>query len=212
MTAPGFLAVFSDVDAGHEIDYVHWLTREHVKERVSTPGFVGGRVFRALDDRLRRYLILYDLQSAEVLASDAYLKKLERPSAWSQRTMPRLRRFIRGGGTISASAGDGQGAFLAVVEVDDAHRRPARAEVEALAANDRIAAVRVLVVDTDRTSIRTHEKSLRSGDASFAALVLVEATGRDAARHALEGPPGAPSSLEGLAVTFYAQVFSRAAE
>ena len=48
MTAgAGFLAIWSDVEAQEETNYLHWLTREHTAERVSVPGFLGVRVFRA---------------------------------------------------------------------------------------------------------------------------------------------------------------------
>ena len=45
----GFLAIWSDIDAEHETDYLHWLTREHTAERVGVPGFLAVRVFRARD-------------------------------------------------------------------------------------------------------------------------------------------------------------------
>ena len=40
MTAgAGFLAIWSDVEAQEETNYLHWLTREHTAERVSVRVF-----------------------------------------------------------------------------------------------------------------------------------------------------------------------------
>jgi len=41
----GFLAIWSDVEPAGETDYLHWLTREHVQERLSVPGFRAVRIF-----------------------------------------------------------------------------------------------------------------------------------------------------------------------
>ena len=194
MSDPGFLAIFSDVTPDVETDYLHWLTREHTHERVATDGFLGARVFRAIDVDARRYLILYDLASHDALAGEDYLRKLERPTAWSQRIMPLLGRFKRGGGTVAASAGAGQGAVLAVVEYADANAAPNAGALAALVALDRVVAARVLVTDAAKTGIRTREKSMRAGDATFAALLVVEATDREAVDAAV-APLGARASL-----------------
>ena len=180
MSDRGFLAIFSDVAPDVETDYLHWLTREHTQERVSTDGFAAVRVFRALDVEARRYLVLYDLDSAGALSGDDYLRKLERPTAWTQRIMPRLGRFIRGGGTVAASAGAGQGAVLAIVEYEDADAAPDADALRGIVGHDRIVAAHLLLTDAAKTSIRTKEKSMRAGDASFGALLVVESTDREA--------------------------------
>jgi hypothetical protein len=36
----GFLAIWSDVKAEQETDYLHWLTREHTSERLDVDGFL----------------------------------------------------------------------------------------------------------------------------------------------------------------------------
>ena len=194
MSDRGFLAIFSDVAPDVETDYLHWLTREHTHERVATAGFVGARVFRALDVDARRYLILYDLASPGVLGGDDYLRKLDAPSAWSRRIMPQLQRFIRGGGRVAASAGAGQGAVLAVVDYAEAGDAPDAEGLRTLVAIDRVVAAHVLATDEAKTSIRTREKAMRTGDATFAALLVIEATDREAAR-AAAASVGRPAAL-----------------
>ena len=98
------LAIWSDVEPGQETDYLHWLTREHVLERVSVDGFLSGRVFRAEAGGKRRFFITYELQDTGVLAGPSYLARLNAPTPWSQRTMPILQNFARGGGPVVARA------------------------------------------------------------------------------------------------------------
>jgi len=184
MRGAGFLAIWSDVEAHDLTDYRHWLTREHTTERVTTKGFRGVRVFRAARDDINRFFILYELEAPEVLDGEAYLARLNAPTPWSQRIMPLLKNFARGGGTVVASAGIGQGGYIAALPFEAAEFDPA-ALVRELAQIDRVAAIRVLQTDTAQTSIQTREKSMRSADSSFGGLVLIEALDEPAARNAV---------------------------
>ena len=112
MRGSGFLAIWSDVAAQDLTDYRHWLTREHTTERVTTRGFLASRVFRATRDDINRIFILYELEAPEVLDGEAYLARLNAPTPWSQRIMPKLGNFMRGGGTMVARAGRGEGATI----------------------------------------------------------------------------------------------------
>jgi hypothetical protein len=97
----GFLAIWSDVEAHDLTDYRHWLTREHTTERVTTRGFLASRFFRAVRDDINHFFILYELEAREVLDGEAYLARLNVPTSWSQRIMPKLRNFMRGGGIMA---------------------------------------------------------------------------------------------------------------
>ena len=116
MQGAGFLAIWSDVRLEEETDYLHWLTREHTSERLGVDGFLRVRVYRSLEAGVRRYFIHYELRSPDVLGSEAYLARLNAPTPWSQRIMPILGNFVRGGGRVLARAGTGEGAFLAALE------------------------------------------------------------------------------------------------
>jgi hypothetical protein len=185
MDEPGLLVIWSDIAASEETDYLHWLTREHTSERVSTEGFSVVRVFRALGIEARRYLIVYTLESPAALAGPDYVAKLDRPTPWTQRIMPRLKNFIRGGGRIAAESGIGGGGIVAPVILWETVPKDGATIVEALAREDRIAAVRLLETDKGRTTIQTREKSMRSGDRTFAGVLLVEGLDEEAVRHAV---------------------------
>lgn len=203
------LAIWSDIPAEQETDYLHWLTREHTQERVSTEGFVAVRVFRADQTGLCRYFICYDLETAGVVGSAPYLAKLNNPTPWSQRIMPLLGNFRRGGGAVKAVGGSGEGGIVVPLIL---RRAPsdAAAMVGAIAGHDGIAAVRYLEVDGGQTDVQTREKSMRTGDQSFAGLLLVEGLRDDAVRSAIGQARSLLTSCsdESSSALLYRNVFS----
>lgn len=185
MQGSGYLAIWSDLAPEHETDWAHWITREHAAERVGIDGFLACRIFRALGVAVNRYFILYELDDENVVGSAGYLARLNAPTPWSQRIMPKLGNFARGGGRIGASAGTGQGGIVAPLRLEAAPSFDAAAVVAELARLDRIIAARVLLTDLAKTSIKTNEKGMRSNDGSFAALLLIEGLDEVAVRNAL---------------------------
>jgi hypothetical protein len=174
MRGRGFLAIWSDIEAQDLTDYRHWLTREHTTERVTTKGFLSSRVFRAARDDINRFFILYELVASEVLDGEAYLTRLNAPTPWSQRIMPRLGNFMRGGGVMVARAGRGEGATILALRIERLPDNPERF-AEALVACDGVAAVQIGATDQARTSVQTAEKGMRSNEGFFAGLLLIEA-------------------------------------
>jgi hypothetical protein len=185
MRGSGFLAIWSDLAAEDELDWSHWITREHAAERLGVDGFLTCRIFRAIGTLANRYFILYELESPEVIGSAGYVARLNAPTAWSQRIMPRLKNFVRGGGRVVASAGAGRGGVLAAIPLDAAPGIPEQI-VTRLTAMDRIVAAHLLVTDDAQTSIQTREKGMRNDDRSFTALLLVEGLNESSIRNAIE--------------------------
>jgi hypothetical protein len=200
MEGSGFLAIWSDLSQEDETDWVHWMTREHAIERVSIRGFLACRIFRALGTAVSRYFILYELERHDIVGSAEYLARLNAPTPWSRRMMPRLRNFVRGGGRVVASAGVGQGGLLAALPLDAPPEWKAERLCRELAAIDRIAAARVLVTDPAQTSIRTSEKSMRTNDHSFAGLLLIEGFDEMPVREALWRLPSLVSQLNASSI------------
>ena len=120
MQGAGYLAIWSDLAPQDHTDWAHWITREHAAERVGVDGFLACRIFRALGVGVNRYFILYELEDERVVGGPDYLARLNAPTPWSQRVMPRLGNFARGGGRIAASAGTGQGGIVAPLRLDAA--------------------------------------------------------------------------------------------
>src|SRR4051794_18083973 len=174
MRGLGFLAIWSDVEQKALTDYRHWLTREHTTERVTTKGFLAVRVFRAERSDIERFFILYELETPEVLDGPAYLARLNAPTPWSQRIMPQLGNFIRGGGVISARSGRGEGATVVALRIERLPEAPKRLAAD-IAALDGVAAVQIGVTDRARTSVATVEKGMRQQEGFFAGLLIIEA-------------------------------------
>jgi hypothetical protein len=185
MQGAGYLAIWSDLTPQDHTDWAHWITREHAAERVGIDGFLACRIFRALGMAVNRYFILYELEDERTVGGPDYLARLNAPTPWSQRIMPRLGNFARGGGRIAASAGTGQGGIVAPLRLDAAPAWDIAAVTAELAQLDRVIAVRVLLTDAAQTSIRTREKGMRANDGSFAALLLIEGLDEAAVRGAL---------------------------
>ena len=185
MRGAGFLAIWSDVEPKNLTDYRHWLTREHTTERVTTKGFLGVRVFRSQRGDPARFFILYELESPEVLDGPAYLARLNAPTPWSQRIMPQLGNFIRGGGIMAARAGRGEGSTIVALRLEQLPKDPQRLAGD-MAALDGIAAVQIGATDHARTSVPTVEKGMRHNEGFFAGLLIIEALDQASLRDALD--------------------------
>ncbi|MDR7148407.1 hypothetical protein J2W49_000335 [Hydrogenophaga palleronii] len=186
------LAIWSDIKPEQETDYLHWLTREHVLERVGVDGFLSGRVFRCEVADRRRFFITYELREAGALAGPSYLARLNAPTPWSQRTMPILQNFARGGGPVVARAGLGCGAVVVPLRIDleAAGLLTAHAQqhlVQRIAGLDAVAQVWLMQVDAAATGVPTKEKSMRrSEEGAFDGVLVVEALHEAAARAAVD--------------------------
>ena len=91
----GILAIWNDFDAEDLAHFERWYNREHLMERVDTPGFRIGRRYERTAMGDRHFFAFYEVDSPAVLNSPAYLQRLENPTAWTQRTMKRFRRAVR---------------------------------------------------------------------------------------------------------------------
>jgi hypothetical protein len=185
MRGSGFLAIWSDLSPEDETDWVHWMTREHSIERVRTEGFLACRIFRARGTAANRYFILYDLEKPEIVGDAKYLARLDAPTPWSQRMMPRLRNFVRGGGRVISTAGIGQGGVTAAIRLDAEPEWKADTLCRELASIDRVIAARFMLTDLAPTSIQTREKGMRSEDSTFAGLLVIEGLDQTSVRNAL---------------------------
>jgi hypothetical protein len=201
----GLLAIWSTIAPEAETDYLHWLTREHIFERVSVPGFCSGRVFRRRDSRPSEYLMLYELERADVMSSEGYLTRLNAPTPWTQRIMPTLMHFRRGGGTLIHEAGyaRGHGSHIAIARFEHAlpdalSGEAGRERLNVLAQTDGMVAARVMRVQSDSTSISTREKSMRrSEEGAFAGLIVIEALDRVSLDHAVTAATQGIPDLDG---------------
>jgi hypothetical protein len=110
-----FLALWNDVAPLRDAEYNDWHTREHVPERLTVPGILGGRRYSSPRPRHQKYFTLYELQTAEVLASAPYRRIVDEPSAWSRSMRPDLCNFVRRPCATLFSQGIGVGGGLLTI-------------------------------------------------------------------------------------------------
>jgi hypothetical protein len=213
MRPEALLAIRSDIAAAVEAEYLAWLTKEHMLERVGIEGFLSVRLFRSKHPGFGRYLILYELAGSGVVDSSAYQERLNSPTPWTTRMMPHLGNFVRGGGAVTTKIGAGYGAVIVAIMTGADICTQEREALETVAKESGVAAIRVLRTDMERTTVATNERKLRSGDQSFEALLILEAFDEDAAKRAAKklSPNLLNVSAQKSAshdIPVYAQIFS----
>jgi hypothetical protein len=91
----GLLLVMADIDPEDEDEFNRWYNQEHLPGRLSVPGFVSGRRYRAIDGS-PKYLALYELESSEVLNSKEYRAvSKENETQWSKRMFKKWKNTVR---------------------------------------------------------------------------------------------------------------------
>jgi hypothetical protein len=175
------MAIWSDLAPGDLEFYHRWLLGEHFPERVGVPGFISARVFRRQAGADFQFFIIYETESPEVLASPAYVARLNSPTPMTQKVMPKLKNFVRGAGRVVRSSGVCGGGAARVMRFEKSHLLlddpdATDALFGKINAMDRVLAVRLFEVDTAATTIQTEEKKIRtSKEEIYSQLVLIEA-------------------------------------
>jgi hypothetical protein len=177
----GFMAIWSDIEPG-DFDFYHrWLLTEHFPERVGVPGFISARVFRRPIGPDFQFFIIYETQSPEILASPAYVARLNDPTSMTQKVMPKLKNFVRGAGRVVQSSGVCGGGTAKVMRFEQPHSllsdEDARSALfKKISEMDRVLAIRLFEVDTAATTIQTEEKKIRtSKEEIYSQLLMIEA-------------------------------------
>lgn len=96
MTKRGLLLTLTEPPAGMEEEFNAWYDEEHLPERLSIPGFLSARRWVAdCAPGEGKYLATYELESAAVLQSTAYLERFRNQTPWSRRCLGKAVVFRR---------------------------------------------------------------------------------------------------------------------
>lgn len=87
----GLLLTLTEPPPAMEEEFNAWYDEEHLPERLAIPGFRSAR--RWVSERT--YLATYELDSAKVLQSPAYLARFNNQTPWSKRCLGKLVVFKR---------------------------------------------------------------------------------------------------------------------
>ncbi|MEM0988965.1 MAG: hypothetical protein AAGK00_08785 [Pseudomonadota bacterium] len=178
----GILALWNDCLPGHEEKYEAWYRDEHLPERLSIPGFVRGRRWRA-EGHSPEYFTYYEVTDPSVLTSEAYLDRLNHPTPATKDVMSgSFQNMSRTICRVSGRAGHLYGSFAFSVLLEAPPKQPI---LDLLAAVPGVARVESWAAASTEYP-PTREEQLRGGDNRIDACLLVETITNDATEPALD--------------------------
>lgn len=175
---PGVLFVLNDVQKGMDEEFTRWYHQEHLTERLALPGFRRARRYRSVDGQ-PNYMVVYDCDTLEVLASTPYLGCLAHPTSWTQRIMRNFLNMERSACSETWSAGEGTGGSAIITHCKPIHGREedARRFIQdelgpLLMQNACIVRIALWEADASVTGAPNAERKLRPGKDAIADWVL----------------------------------------
>lgn len=114
----GLLLILSDAAPEFEAEFNEWYDREHLQDRVGTPGFLSARRYIASEGS-RKYLAVYETESLAVFDSAVYKQKLANQTDWSKRILKQFRNPHRAVARIGASQGTAVGGVASVTKLGE---------------------------------------------------------------------------------------------
>ena len=158
-TSTAMMCLWNDIDAEIEPEYEAWYQRDHLRDRVATPGFRSCRRYMRVSGSGRQYLTFNDLEDIHATRSAHYLDRLANATDWTRRVMPHFRRMVRVVADVTIDRGDGTGGFIASVAYGGV------AEGQRLAAREALtAAIDRTMEDARVTRVRVLERNAASSD------------------------------------------------
>jgi hypothetical protein len=175
---PGVLFVLNDVPKGMDEEFTRWYHQEHLTERLALPGFWRARRYRSVDGQ-PNYMVVYDCDSVETLASAPYLNRLAHPTSWTQKIMRNFLNMERSACSETWSTGEGTGGAAIVTHCKPIHGREedARRFIHEelgprLMQNACIVRIALWETDVGVTGVPSMERKLRPDKDSIADWVL----------------------------------------
>jgi hypothetical protein len=210
------VAMWWDISAPARTEFEDWHSHEHFPERMGIPGFNRGSRWADADGG-EGFFVLYELDDYETVASPGYLARLNQPTPWSTRMMPRHRNMVRSQCRIWESFGGGLARFMLSLrlspqpELERALRRELGARLGSLAQRPGLAGGHLLKTETPAIG-ETAEQRIRGGDSVADWIVLVSGYDRaalatvaakDLSRDALAAAGAAEAPVAGLYTLSY---------
>ena len=180
----GAVAMWWDMAPEDRIEFEDWHSHEHFPERMSIPGFLRGSRWQAAATG-GSYFVMYELQDYDVLSSPHYLERLNDPTPWSVKMMPKHRNMVRSQCQVVESHGAGVGGFMLTIRLspqpgaDDVLRKHLNQSMLERCQRPGIAACHLLQTKTPPIATTT-EQRIRGGADRVADWIFL-ATGYDAA-------------------------------
>ncbi len=170
------LVLWNDCAPDGREHYERWYAREHILERVDIPGFRFGRRFES-DTVSPRFFTYYEVDTADVLSSPAYMERQQNPTPATTKAMASFRNMNRTVCDVAAVAGTLSGSHVVTLRLDEPllDIAAARSYVPIVAQRDGVARVHLWTVAQLQTPGSTHEMMLRDRpDRSIASVLAIE--------------------------------------
>lgn len=170
------VAMWWTIRPEHRAEFGDWHSHEHFPERMSIPGFRRGSRWSGDDND---FFVLYELERYETLTSDGYLSRLNAPTPWSQKMMPRHLNMVRSQCRVVASFGGGIAHSLATIRFSPRAgseadlREKLTGMLRNLPSRPGLTGAHLLVTDTPRTAGPTTEQRIRGSDRTADWIVLI---------------------------------------
>lgn len=151
-------------DGASEFD--RWHVKEHIPERLGIPGFTRARRYKSHGDgNPPETLVMYDAESVDVFASDAYVERLNEPTPWTSRIVGSIETNRRMVGRVERSFGEGLAGRILVLEASEESPEGWFDLAQRVVDEGGALAARVLVHQPEVTHVKdtTREKDLIRG-------------------------------------------------
>jgi len=177
------VAMWWDMAAAHRTEFEDWHSHEHFPERLRIPGFRRGSRWASATGG-EGFFIMYELQAYETLTSPAYFERLNNPTPWSVKMMPKHSNMVRSQCQVLESHGGGIANAMLTVRLSpaperaDALRGHLRQVLAELPQRAGVTATHLLQTQTPQAASTTEQKIRGGADAVADWIVL--ASGYDA--------------------------------
>ena len=166
-----------DMAPAHRVEFEDWHSHEHFPERMSIPGFLRGSRWSSSAGG-DGFFVMYELDAYETLTSPHYLARLNDPTPWSTKMMPRHRNMVRSQCRVIESFGGGIARSIVTVRVSpapgaaDALRQSLRNGLAKLATVSGITGGHLLQTHTPEADA-TEEQKIRGGADAIADWIVL---------------------------------------
>ena len=212
LSGSGVIAIWNDITDEGRANFYEWHDREHIPERVGTPGFRRGRRYIALSGT-PEYFTLYEVQDRAVLTGPDYLARLNSPTEWTTRSVQHFRNTSRSLCDVEVSLGAGSGGFIGTIrfDCDPAHdaeilKTVSGAILPEVTKAPAISAAHICRADESASNLKTAEQRGRAANMVPRWVLMVEGATQEAVAHVLSthlspavlSQLGAPDALHGI--------------
>jgi hypothetical protein len=197
----GLMVFWARIDPANWLEYQQWHNCQHIPERVAIEGFNAGRRYRSAADP-SLFMMFYETETTASLQSEAYLRALGNPTAWTRKALGWFRDGKRSVYTRSVETGPAHGEeapLLVAIRYDGTNNWIAKS-------GGVVRRVQQFLLDDAASNVKTSERSIHGAaptERTGLALVeintsdLLQETQADAgALKALASSIGLPYSLE----------------